>query len=82
MDRERFLRVEQIFQRALAVPGEQRAKLGARECGTDLELLREVQLLLAGDARADQGIERFQLFRRRDSACRGWRRSSSSRGWS
>jgi tetratricopeptide (TPR) repeat protein/predicted Ser/Thr protein kinase len=50
MEAERWRRVRAVLERALAVPGPERAALLRRECGDDRELCAEVEDLLAADS--------------------------------
>lgn len=62
LDPETFRRVEDLFHRALELDEESRARLLDRECAGEPELRREVERLLASDERADEGVERIDLF--------------------
>ncbi|HVS18191.1 MAG TPA: serine/threonine-protein kinase, partial [Planctomycetota bacterium] len=61
MDAERFSRLERLFQAALELPTERLDEYLARACGTDAELRRDVERLLAADTRAQSDIESFDL---------------------
>jgi len=51
---ERWRRIEELFNRAVAVPPEQRAAFLDAACGDDQDLRAEVESLLAHDAQADK----------------------------
>src|SRR5262245_60455877 len=55
MDPERWQRVTEIFHAALARETGQRAAFVAEACGGDAALQADVETLLAGDARAENG---------------------------
>ena len=52
MKPERWREVERVLDRVLDAPAGERAALAAEACGDDAELRREVETLLAADARA------------------------------
>jgi eukaryotic-like serine/threonine-protein kinase len=51
-------RVEQLFHAALSEPADQRGAFLARACGSDLDLLREVESLLSAHVAGDELLER------------------------
>jgi serine/threonine-protein kinase len=56
MDRERFRRVESLFEKALELPESERDAFLDGECGDDPELRREVESLLTADDHASGGF--------------------------
>jgi eukaryotic-like serine/threonine-protein kinase len=52
MEISRWRRLEVIFDEAAALPAGERAAFLSRACGEDLEMQREIESLLAADARA------------------------------
>ncbi|HKK73192.1 MAG TPA: serine/threonine-protein kinase [Candidatus Krumholzibacteria bacterium] len=68
MDRERHERLEELFHRALEVPGEQRAAFLDDVCGTDTALRAELEALLAEDAGADEVIRPTAIIEREAAA--------------
>ena len=62
MNPERFRRIEDLFHRALALPGGERASFLESECKSDRDLCSEVERLLLADAHAAEGVEKIELF--------------------
>ncbi|MCC6406471.1 MAG: tetratricopeptide repeat protein [Planctomycetes bacterium] len=60
MESERWKRIEALFHRAADLAADERAALLDRECGSDRELRREVELLLANDAAGDDAFSRVE----------------------
>jgi serine/threonine protein kinase len=57
MDAERWLRIEQVFQRAVEASGDARAAILAQSCGDDASLRQEVESLLVHYAQGPTFIE-------------------------
>ncbi len=57
MEPERLGRVAELFDRAAELPGDQRPAFLERSCGGDRSLRRDVEALLAADARSDGFLE-------------------------
>src|SRR5262245_22601826 len=57
MDPERFIRVEELYYSVLLRPVEERSRFLREACGPDENLRREVESLLAYDAKAGQFME-------------------------
>ena len=55
--RDRFHRLEELFQQSIELPESERPEFLAKSCGDDLELRREVEALLASANHADDFIE-------------------------
>lgn len=73
MEAERWGRVKQLFEAALALPAEERAGFLATACGGDEDLRTEVESLLA-QAGSTQGFLAEPLFERRDPTDEGMER--------
>jgi serine/threonine-protein kinase len=56
MTQERFVRLQQLFERAVSLTPDERTAWLAGECGTDTDLRGEVEALIAAEASTDQGI--------------------------
>src|SRR5215831_13792335 len=54
---ERFGQVRAIFEAAVERPAAERRAFAAGACGADIELLREVEAMLAADGHADQLLD-------------------------
>jgi serine/threonine protein kinase len=59
---QRWQEIEAVFEQAREVPAEQREAFFAQHCNGDEELRREVESLLASDARAGDFMEKRSLF--------------------
>jgi eukaryotic-like serine/threonine-protein kinase len=57
MDAERWKRVDELLQAALAIPAERQEEFLRRQCGGDSELLEEVRSLLTSDRKAGSFLE-------------------------
>src|ERR1700690_658111 len=57
MDAERWKRVEDLLQAALAMPAARQEEFLRQQCGGDSELLEEVRSLLASDRKAGSFLE-------------------------
>jgi serine/threonine protein kinase len=58
MDAERWKRVDDLLQAALAIPAERQGEFLRQQCGGDSELLEEVRSLLTSHHQADCFLER------------------------
>jgi hypothetical protein len=63
MNRERWRRVEEIFESALYMPPEQRESFLAENCGDDIELYSQVAAMLAADETKFSGCGRRRIGR-------------------
>jgi eukaryotic-like serine/threonine-protein kinase len=68
MEKDIWLRVEEIFHAALERPQEARPSFLDEACGEDAELRRQVEILLSNDARAGSALEKPALADTRTSA--------------
>ena len=59
MNRERWQRIEALFQTAAARPPQERATFLEEACGGDTSLRQEVEALLASDTQSDAEFEEF-----------------------
>lgn len=73
MNPETFARVEALFHRLLELDEAERSRVLEVECADDPGVRREVQRLLASDARAQEGVERFDVFTVSDDPLLGQR---------
>ena len=63
MKAERWREVDALFHEAVSVPAEARERLLVERCGEDVELLEEVNALLASDDQAGEGFVREKVER-------------------
>ena len=56
-ERERWSRIEEIFEAAIGLPEEEQVRVLDRECGGDAELRRKVEALVRADRSAGRFIE-------------------------
>ncbi len=54
---ERWQKIEEIFEIAVELPADERKAYLTKECGSDDELRREIEMLISADGEADEFIE-------------------------